>query len=369
MPSSLVVVGEAAWWLGLPAARNGMGGWLGRVRRNGRQVTEPQDPNAAVAIVAEPPALAIDIGGTKLAAGLVAPTGDLLVRRERPTPPAPPGQGRLVTEALLGLLDEVLETTVGPRSTHPTPVAVGLACAGPIDVVAGTVSPVNIPAWRDEPLVAAVAQHLGITPVRLVNDAVAMTVGEHGRGAARGAANVLGIVVSTGVGGGLVLDGRPRLGPTGNAGHLGHTVIAVDGEPCPCGSRGCVETRASASAMVREALARGWDPRGTGGDGATADGRALASAAAADDPAARAAIERGATALAAGIVSAAALLDLDLVVVGGGFAAAGEVFFAPLRRQTDALRGLAYLARLRIVPAALGRDAGLVGAALAAGVT
>jgi glucokinase len=332
---------------------------------------EPPGPGAPASLTAAPhpaeagrPTLAIDIGGTKLAAGLVAGSGELLVRHERPTPRAMPGQARLVTDALLGLLDEVLDSTTGPTGAEAPFGGVGLACAGPIDVVAGTVSPVNIPAWRNEPLVATVAQHLAAPSVRLVNDAVAMTVGEHGRGAARGAANVLGVVVSTGVGGGLILDGRPRLGPTGNAGHLGHTVVAVDGERCPCGSRGCVETRASATAMVREALARGWDPRTAGP--AIPDGRALATAAAAGDAAALAAIERGAAALAAGIVSSAALLDLDLVVVGGGFAAAGEVFFAPLRQHVDTLRGLSFLTRLCIVPAALGRDAGLIGAALAA---
>jgi glucokinase len=298
---------------------------------------------------------------------LVTTTGEVVVRRERRTPLAGPGRASLVTGALLDLLDEVLATAAGrwlrdgPAGIGP----VGLACAGPLDLVAGTVSPVNIPAWRDEPLVARVRERLASPAVRLVNDAVAMTVAEHGRGAARGVANVLGIVVSTGVGGGLVLDGVPRLGPSGNAGHVGHTVIAVDGDACPCGSRGCVETRASAPAMVADALAHGWRPA-PGSDDETPDGRALAAAAGRGDPLALAAIDRGTAALAAGIVSAAALLELDLVVVGGGFAAAGDVFFAPLRQHLAAFRGLAFLHRFPVVPAHLGRDAGLVGAALVA---
>jgi glucokinase len=309
-------------------------------------------------------ALAIDIGGTKLAAGLVDAAGQVVTRRERPTPPATSGQATVVTAALFDLLDEVLAADPWPGGRAPAALAgVGLACAGPIDVVAGTVSPVNIPAWRGEPLVAAVAAHLDRPTVHLVNDAVAMTVGEHGRGAARGADDVLGIVVSTGVGGGLVLGGEPRLGPTGNAGHVGHTVLAVDGEPCPCGSRGCVETRASAPSMVRDALAHGWRPGGNAPGDAEADGRALAASAMAGDPIALAAIDRGTAALAAGIVSAAALVDLDLVVIGGGFAAAGDVLFDPLRRHLDDLRGMPFLGRLRVVPAELGRDAGLVGAA------
>jgi glucokinase len=317
-------------------------------------------------------ALAIDVGGTTLAAGLVTTAGIVVRRAERPTPTAGAGQGDVVTAALLALIDEVL----GPGSDDgPTPLVtcVGLACAGPIDATAGTVRPVNIPAWRDEPLVASVAAHLSGPPVVLVNDAVAMTVGEHWRGAARGTDDVLGVVVSTGVGGGLVLAGRPRLGPTANAGHVGHTVVVVDGEPCPCGGRGCVETRGSATAMVRAALAGGWRPPGDGaGPGAgsadrspagRADGRALAAAAAAGDPRARAAVERGAAALAAGFVSAAALLELDLIVVGGGFAASGPVLFEPLRRHVATRSGMPFLQRLRVVPAELGRDAGLVGAA------
>jgi glucokinase len=314
-----------------------------------------------------PLVLAIDIGGTKLAAGLVGATGQVVSRRERPTPAASPGQAAHVTSTLLDLVDEVLRVVPGAWPGCPATVtSVGLACAGPLDAGAGTVSPVNIPAWRHEPLVATIAEHLDLPSVHLVNDAVAMTVGEHGRGAAQGVANVLGIVVSTGVGGGLVLDGVPRLGPTGNAGHIGHTVVVVDGEPCPCGSRGCVETRASATAMVRDARARGWQPGTTAPGGERDDGRALAAAARAGDPRAVAAIDRGTAALAAGIVSAAALVELDRVVIGGGFAAAGTVLLDPLRRHLAALQGMAFLRRLRVVPAQLGRDAGLVGAALVA---
>jgi glucokinase len=306
-------------------------------------------------------ALAVDVGGTTLAAGLVDAHGRVHRRGTRPTPVADAGGAATVTGALLDLLDDMVATAPDGREL----VGVGLACAGPLDAVAGTVSPVNIPAWRAEPLVDHVGDHLGLGMVYLVNDAIAMTVGEHGCGAATGEDNVLGVVVSTGVGGGLVLDGDARLGPSGNAGHVGHTVVELDGEPCPCGGRGCVETRASATAMVRDALRRGWVPRG-GSAGGVADGRALATAAAAGDPVALAAIDRGSHALAAGIMSAAALVDLDLVVVGGGFAAAGDLLFAPLQRHVDALRGLSFLERLRVVPAALGPDAGLVGAGLIA---
>ncbi|WP_248964398.1 ROK family protein [Sphaerisporangium perillae] len=290
--------------------------------------------------------LAADIGGTKLAAALIGKDGSVLRRREVPTPAAPPGRPGIVSDALTGLLREV--------AGDAPPLAVGVASAGPLDLLAGTVSPVNIPAWRQFPILARVADAVPGARCHLVGDAVAAAVGEHWRGAGREAETMLGIVVSTGIGGGLVLGGAPYIGPTGNAGHIGHIVVDPGGSPCPCGATGCVETIASGPSMVRWATEQGW--RG-------ADARDLAGAAAAGDRVARAAFERAAGALAGAILSVAAICDLDQVVVGGGVAAAGEVLFAPLRRAVAERAGLAFVRRLRVTPAALGRDAGLVGAA------
>ncbi|GGK90705.1 sugar kinase [Sphaerisporangium melleum] len=290
--------------------------------------------------------LAADIGGTKLAAALVGKDGTVLRRAEVPTPAAPPGRPGVVADALTGLLREV--------AGEEPPLAVGVASAGPLDPQAGTVSPVNIPAWRDYPVLARVADAVPGAPCHLFGDAVAAAAGEHWRGAGREAGAMLGIVVSTGVGGGLVLDGVPYTGPTGNAGHIGHIVVDPGGARCPCGATGCVETIASGPSMVRWATGNGW--RG-------ADARELAQAAAAGEPVALAAFDRAAEGLAAGIVAVATICDLDLVVVGGGVSAAGEVLFAPLRKAVAGQASLEYVRRLRVVPAALGRDAGLVGAA------
>src|SRR6185312_7450226 len=143
-------------------------------------------------------------------------------------------------------------------------------------------------------------------------DGVCMALGEHWRGAGRGADFLLGMVVSTGVGGGLVLDGVPYHGRTGNAGHVGHVVVEPDGQRCSCSGHGCVETVAAGPWMTRWALANGW------AGPAAADAAMLARAADAGDPVARQAFHRGATALAAMIASVGAVCDLDLVVVGGG---------------------------------------------------
>jgi glucokinase len=194
-------------------------------------------------------------------------------------------------------------------------------------------------------------------PVRLAGDGICMALAEHWRGAGRGANFLLGMVVSTGVGGGLVLDGVPYHGRTGNAGHVGHVVVEPDGQLCPCGGRGCVETVASGPWMTRWALANGWAaPPG-------ADAVTLAEAAYAGDPVARQAFHRGATALAAMIASVGAVCDLDLVVIGGGVANSGRTLFDPLEAALADYAGLSFIRGLRVVPAALGGDAGLIGAA------
>ncbi len=293
--------------------------------------------------------LTLDIGGTKIAVGLVDRTGALVHAAVRPTPK---GQGaEQVWAVVQQMIAEAMHTAGGAVG------AVGVAAAGPIDLTAGTVSPVNVPCWRGFPLRDRVAAAVPGVPVRLGGDGVCMALGEHWRGAGRGADFLLGMVVSTGVGGGLVLDGAPYHGRTGNAGHVGHLVVELDGQPCTCGGRGCVETVAAGPSMTRWAVANGWAaPAG-------ADALALAEAAAAGDAVAVRAFDRGARALAAMIASVAAVCDLNLVVVGGGVAKAGRVLFDPLEAALANYAGLDFIHGLRVVPAALGGDAGLIGAA------
>jgi predicted NBD/HSP70 family sugar kinase len=287
--------------------------------------------------------LALDIGGTKIAAAHVAPDGTLLARAEHPTGPAP-------TTTLRRLVASF---------AVPGLTAVGVGSAGPLDAAAGTVSPVNIRAWRGFPLADAVRRSVGAVPVVLAGDAQCMAVGEWWLGG-RDVTSLLGIVVSTGIGGGAVLRGVPILGTTGNAGHIGHIVVDPDGEPCPCGARGCLETVASGPSMVRWALARGWTP---GGADPADTAKALTAAARDGVPAARAAFDRAADALATAIRTTTAILDISDVVIGGGVAAAGALLLDPLRAALARHATLTFQHDLTVTTTSLARDAGLYGAA------
>lgn len=303
---------------------------------------------------AGPLALAVDIGGTKMAAGLVTADGTVLAADRIATPRPSPGP-HAAAEVWAGLR-AMLERLAGAAGDRPI-TGVGASTAGPFDLAGATVSPVNITAWRGFPLVDRLAEVVPGVPVRLAGDGVCAAIGEHWRGAGRGHDDLLVLVVSTGVGGGLIHGGRPFTGASGNAGHVGHMVVDLDGEPCPCGGRGCVEAIASGPGMVRYALREGWRPAGDG------TARDLADAARGGDPVAVAAFTRSADALAAGIVSAAAMCDLDQVVIGGGVAHAADLLFPPLKEALARFGRLGFLAGITVRPADLGNDAGLIGAA------
>ncbi|MEU5690687.1 ROK family protein [Actinosynnema sp. NPDC020468] len=290
--------------------------------------------------------LALDIGGTKIAGGLVDRHGEV-VRTARAATPV--DHAERTWDAVVAVVDEVLQ--------GESPAGVGIACAGPVDAGVGTASPINVAVWRGFPLRDRVRALLPGVRVELAGDGTCMALGEHWTGAGRGSRFLLGLVVSTGVGGGLVLDGRPFGGRTGNAGHVGHVVVEPDGEPCACGGRGCVETVAGGPNLVRWAREQGWlAPE-------DADAATLAAAALHGDDLPKAAFERAGRAVGLAIVATAAVCDLDLAVVGGGVAQAGDLLFEPLRRTVAEHAGLSYLDGLRVEPARLGGRAGLVGAA------
>jgi glucokinase len=285
------------------------------------------------------PALALDVGGTKLAAALVDDDGTVL-RAARCRTPAEPWP------ACLDLLEQV------GAGAHVD--GVGAGCGGPMRWPQGVVSPLNMPSWRSFPLRERLAERWPGRAVRVHNDAVCAAVGEHWRGAGQGTADLLGVVVSTGVGAGVVVGGRVLDGGTGSAGHVGHVVVEPDGPRCGCGGRGCLEAVARGPAVVAWARARGCPAQ---------DGRALAALAADGDDVARGALARAGRALGTAFAGAAALLDLRLVAVGGGLAQAGPPLWQPLRDAVAEHARLPFTRDLRVVPAALGQDAGLVGAA------
>jgi predicted NBD/HSP70 family sugar kinase len=286
--------------------------------------------------------LAIDIGATTFAGAVIDEHGIIAAH----------------TELSIGADPSATLHTLVTGLARPDLAGAGIGSAGPLDLATGTVSPVNIPGWRDFPVTGEVAGMLRGLPVALAGDAQCMALGEWWRGGHAGQARtLLGIVVSTGIGGGLVLNGTVYLGPTGNAGHIGHITVNAGGEQCPCGSTGCVETIASGPAMTRWALTKGWQPY------PTPDAKALAAAAGRGDSAAVAAFARAADALATALLTASALCDIDTVVVGGGVAAAGDTLLSPLRMAIAARTGMPFLRRLRIEATSLGRHAGLYGAA------
>ncbi|QKT13289.1 ROK family protein [Rhodococcus sp. W8901] len=289
-------------------------------------------------------ALALDVGGTKMAAARVLPDGSPDHRVTVPTPQSG------VWDACGALLE---------RAAGGEPItSVGIASAGPVDTTAGTVAPVNIAEWRDGfPIVDAVRTLFPSATVRLALDGAAAALAEHRLGAGRGTPDLLGVVVSTGVGGGVIRGGRIVGGRTGNAGHVGHMVVPGGAEQCGCGAFGCLETVASAPAALRWARTNGWD-------GATAAD--LAVDAALGEPTAADALERAGTALGQVLASAAALLDIGLVVVGGGFAQAGPALWDPMIAAAARHARLSFLRDLRLAPADLGVLGTLTGAGLLA---
>ncbi len=301
------------------------------------------------------PALAVDVGGTKLAAGVVEAGGRVVTWAQVPTPRDV--EGEQLWRTLEALVDRVLGEA--GRTAPASLAGVGAGCGGPMDWPAGIVSPLNIPAWRSFPLRSRLQARLPGIPVRVHNDAICLVAGEHWRGAGRGAGNVLGMVVSTGVGGGLILDGRVIEGASGNAGHIGHVVVDPDGGPvCACGARGCLEAIARGPALAAWAHTQGWRQ---GQPGATA--KDLADDAAQGHPAGLAAMRRAGRALGIAIASATCLCDLEVVSIGGGLSQAGAMLFEPLEESLHAHARLPFVRQVRVVPAALGRSAGLVGAA------
>jgi glucokinase len=229
--------------------------------------------------------------------------------------------------------------------------AAGLGVPGLFDEDSGRVVflPNLPPAWTGHPVRAQLAGRLGV-PVALLNDARAFTLAESRMGAAAGCATVVCLTLGTGVGGGLVVDGRLRMGPHGRAGELGHQVIQTDGPACGCGNRGCVEAFAAGAALSRL--------------GGQASPEAVFTAAAAGDERAAEAVAATVGRLAVGIANLVTVLWPERVVVGGGVAAAGERLFGPLRAAVAAAAPLVDPAAYEIVPAALGPAAGSIGAAL-----
>jgi glucokinase len=280
--------------------------------------------------------LAVDVGGTKLAAGLVTATGELVAARQVPTPRTEDLDELFA--ALAGVVGAVWRGGIGDHpETDAKVVVCGVGCGGPMDLARGTVSPLNIPGWRDFPLRARLEEQTGLV-VALDNDAKAFALAEGWTGAARQRREYLAMVVSTGVGGGIVVDGRLLDGASGNAGHIGHVIVEPDGRLCPCGARGCLEAEASGTAI---AATTGKPPAEAGPEIVARAGRLVGRA----------------------VASVVSLLDIELVVVGGSVALGfGAPFFTAANAELHERARLSFTLDARIVPSGLGREGPLVGA-------
>lgn len=300
-------------------------------------------------------ALAVDLGGTKVEAALVDAAGTVLAgsRHRRPTGPAS------TSEQLAAAVSDAVRDALAALPAGSTLLGAGIGSAGPIAGTTGDVSPLNLPAWRGYPLGGLVAETLasagfpGLT-VTLRMDGICIALAEVWRGAAQGESNVMGMIVSTGVGGGLILGGRVVAGPTGNAGHIGHVAVAGHDDRCACGARGCLEAIASGPRTVAWAREHGF---------AGETGEQLAAAAAAGDAVARQAIERSATAVGRAIASASALVDLDVVAIGGGFSHVSDDYVALVGAAVSGHSDFGFVTKTRVVASGLSGEGPLIGAA------
>ena len=238
------------------------------------------------------------------------------------------------------------------------PDRIGIASAGPINVRTGTISPVNIPQWRDFPIVHQFGKLFPDAPIGLLGDGTAVALAENRLGAGVGSENMLGVVVSTGIGGGLVLGGKALHGETGNAALFGHHSIGFNsGTRCDCGRIGCLETFARGPKMVEYARSLGWN--------SGSDFIALAQSAREGDTHALSAIDRGSLALAVGITNVLNILDIHTVVIGGGVSFAGPIYWDPfLKHFAEERHHAGFLDEVNVYPAKLQADAGLIGASL-----
>lgn len=311
---------------------------------------------------AERPVLAIDLGGTQIRAALILPDRSVACRVAVPTRDED-GPGAVmdrIAAAAAAVLSEAR------RTGAPMPAAAGIAAPGPLDPWRGVIlTPPNLAGWRDVAILDAVAPAIGL-PTYLERDTNVAVIAEWRYGAARGTRHPVYVTVSTGVGGGVLIDGRILRGADGTGGEVGHLVVELDGPRCGCGGIGHVEAIASGTALAREGrelVERGASPElaRLASAGHDIDAELVARAADAGDPACRALLERAWVAIGALCASLTNLLDPEVIVLGGSIAEHRPRLFE-IARDEFARRAFPILAdRVRIEPAALGPDVSLIG--------
>lgn len=301
----------------------------------------------------------VDIGGTKISVAVGRLGGGMIATRRIPTN-AESGSLNALERIATVLNDLITETSLPLR-------AIGVGSPAPIDVGRGLIlSPSNLRSWIKFPVVQLLQERFGV-PVALENDANAAALGEHIYGAGRGCENVLYVTVSTGVGGGLIINGQLYRGVATGAGEIGHMIVQPDGIRCNCGSIGCLETVSSGHHIARRVRDRLRDGEAsvirdlvTDLDEITA--RVVVDAVRAKDPLAQAVWNEACRFLAIGIGNAITLFAPDLVIVGGGIASAGDLLFDPLREKVPGFVSMIPAEAIKIAPAELGTESGVYGA-------
>jgi len=317
----------------------------------------------AVQSSAERPVLAVDLGGTQIRAALITPDPAVHCRRAVPT------HDTDGVEAVLARICDVAAAVRDDAAAQglPTPAGAGISSPGPLDPWRGVIlAPPNLAGWRNVPIAARVGEALGM-PVYLERDTNVAVMGEWRYGAARGTRNAIYITVSTGVGGGVIIDGRPLLGADGTAGEVGHITVELDGPRCGCGGIGHVEAIASGTALARDARAMLVDAVDSplarlAESGEAVDAELVARAAAQGDEACVALLERAFVAIGALCASLVNLLDPEVIVIGGSIAEHHPRLFEIARRELGRRAFPILLDGVRIEPAALGGDVSLIGA-------
>ena len=310
------------------------------------------------------PLLAIDLGGSKIVTAVVSPDGKIMAREYTLTLAEEGAEA--VIRRMIDTIDQVIGQANLSRSLFST---IAIAAAGAIDSKKGivTASP-NLPGWFNVPLKEIVKKETGLETF-LINDASAAALGEYYFGAGRGVNNLIYMTVSTGIGGGIIIDGKLHVGASGSAGEIGHTTVDINGPRCNCGNIGCLEVLASGKAVAREAqklIAQGSKSimlKLAEGELQNVTAQTVSAAAQKGDTLALAIIRKAATYLGVGMVNLVNTFNPDMIIVGGGMSQMGEMLLEPAR-QVVAERAFQLPAqRVRIVRSQLGDNAGVIGAA------
>ena len=307
--------------------------------------------------------IGVDLGGTFVKTAIVSTEKKIIAKASRPSDAD--GGPKAVMDAMEASVRDLLEENgLGMESV----LAAGFGAPGPMNWQTGIVySPPNLPGWKDVPLAAEMTKRMGM-PCYVDNDANVACYGEYWLGAGQGAESVVVFTLGTGVGGGIVVFGRLLRGIDGTAAELGHLKVMRDGRPCGCGAKGCLESYASVTGMVRTAAEK-WAQADTmlkdmtGNDPEKLDGKIIYEAAAAGDPYAAWVFDETATWIGIGAASMVNMLNPERIILCGGMIAAGDMLFDKVRDVVKANAFEVPVKRCEILPAGLGGDSGVIGCA------